>query len=334
MVSSFLFSAIFEKELLLMKYILEDSYVDEWILLENSYSFQGEYKGLHAKNLMQSDERFAPFLHKVTIIAKEVETQKLSKEKILDDEAFKVEFWQRDLAYEYFITNYNDEDWIVIADVDEMIDFTEPKRREELLQRMNESKDGILHISIQRYWYDFDNLYKPLYGIPACTKAYLKNNKKKLHHVRCDFHANLKMQWDNIIAFEYSSCFKIDAIFRKLETQSHMGVKMEELKQSLRCNHKPILKARQATIENNDRFFFETIQLNEYNSPKYVRENLTWLKTNNIHPDYQKNRQTDYPFLFTFRYKMLVFVKNVIKRINIAFRQLSRVLRIEKYIYE
>ena len=67
-VDSFLFSEVFEKELLLLKFILEDQHIAEWIILENAYSFQGEYKGLHAQELINSDDRFLPFKDRITII--------------------------------------------------------------------------------------------------------------------------------------------------------------------------------------------------------------------------------------------------------------------------
>jgi len=70
-VNSFLFSEPHEKELLLLKFILENDGVDEWILLENAYTQQGEYKGLHATKIVGEDNRFAPYRHKLTVISKE-----------------------------------------------------------------------------------------------------------------------------------------------------------------------------------------------------------------------------------------------------------------------
>src|SRR5436190_5643735 len=115
-VDSFLFSEPYEKELLLLKFILEDKGVDEWIILENAYSFQGEYKGLQARKLVESDNRFKLFLHKIAFIEKEQKTKQLPKHEVNDEETYKVEFWQRDLALDYFLKNYNEEDWILISD--------------------------------------------------------------------------------------------------------------------------------------------------------------------------------------------------------------------------
>jgi hypothetical protein len=333
-VDSFLFSEIFEKELLLLKFIVEDNCVSEWILLENAFSFQGDFKGLQAESLINSDHRFNPFRHKITIISESRETAKLKKDEVLDDQAFKVEHWQRNLAYQYFIDKYSDEDWIIISDVDESLDFSDTSRRNELLERMKNSNKGVLHVSTKRFWYDFDNEYQPVYGIPMCTKDYLKTTGKKLHNVRIDFHADLKMSWNQIIGFEYSSCFNMDEIFRKLNTNSHMAFSMDELKQSLRCNHRPISKARGITIQKNNRFFFSKIVLTESNSPKYVRDNFELLRTNNIDPLYKINRKKDYYFLYTSTYKLQQRF-NLVRKIAYNFiRQVFRILKVEKFIYE
>jgi len=333
-VDSFLFSEAFEKELLLLKFVLEDSCVDEWLLLENAYSFQGDFKGLQAKKILETDDRFRPYLDKITIISEERETTKLAKDEVLDNEAFKIEYWQRDLAYNYFINKYNDNDWIIISDVDESLDFSDDPRKTELLQRMQTDKHGVLHVSTKRYWYDFDNEYQPLYGIPICTKAYLLANRKKLHDVRVEYHADLKMKWENIIGFEYSSCFKIDEIYRKLNTNSHMAFMVEEIKESLRCNHRPASKLRQMKVKNDSRFFFEIVPLKENNSPKYVRDNLENLKTYNIDLNYRRNRRTTYPEIFTIKYLLKEKIEKQVKKAKTVIRQIFRVLKLERFIYE
>lgn len=333
-VDSFLFSEPYEKELLLLKLILEADGVDEWILIENAYTFQGDYKGLFANEILNNDARFKPFLHKIKVLSSETEFSKLPKNEVLDDEAFKVEFWQRDLAHQYFIDNYDDEDWIIISDADESLDFTEPLRKNELTDRMKNAAEGILHVSTKRYWFDFDNEYKPLYGIPMCTKKYLQTNNQKLHHVRVAYHADLKMKWNNIIGFEYSSCFNINEILRKLSTYSHMAVKVEELQQALRCNHRPVLKIRNMKIKNNQRFFFEKIILTPENSPKYVRDNIEKLRTGNINPNYKENRKIDYPHLFTIQYKLSEFSNSIFLKTTMYLRQFFRILKLEKFIYE
>ena len=333
-VDSFLFSEVFEKELLLLKFILEDPYVEEWILLENAYSFQGEYKGLHAKNLLDSDDRFTPYRNRITIIAKEIQPEVLNKELVQDEKAFKVEFWQRDLAHDYFINKYSDADWIIISDVDEALDFTDETRCNELFERIESDEQGVLHVCTKRYWFDFDNEYKILYGIPMCTKKYLLQNGKKLHDVRFEYHADLKMEWNNIIGFEYSSCFDSGNIFRKLETGSHMGFSEENLKKALFCNHRVISEKRKRTLKPTDKFMLDTITLNERNSPKYVRDHLLKLKTNNIDPNYLENRMKAYPKLYSRFYELNEYIDEKKKYFQKKFRYLIRRLHLEKLIYE
>lgn len=332
-VDSFLFSEPYEKELLLLKFILEDSGVDEWIIIENTYSFQGDYKGLHARNIVELDTRFKQYEHKIKFIEADVKTPVLDKNELNDANAHKVEFWQRDLAYEYFILNYSNEDWIMITDVDESIDFTSAARAGELRDRMNSDKQGILHVSTKRYWFDFDNEYAILYGIPMCTKNYLTVNSFKLHDVRVLYHSNLKMKWKQIIAFEYTSCFDLNSIARKQNTNSHTTIQKDDITQALRCNHRPLSKFYKDSLKNTERFFFKTIELNEFNSPKYVRDNLENLKIHNVDVNYKENRRKDYPELFTLSYYTKQVYNNISKSLNKKLRFTARKLKLEKLLY-
>ena len=301
-VDSFLFSEIFEKELLLLKLMIEDSCIDEWIILENAYSFQGEYIGLQAKDLIENDPRFQPYKEKITIISKEMKTAILPKHVFLDDLSYKVEYWQRDLAYDYFINKYTENDWIMVSDVDEIIDFTDLARKNELLLKLANSKSGLVVFPTKRYWYDFDNEYKMMIGNAMCRKNYLLQNEKKLHQVRSENRRVINSKWKNIIAFEYSSCYDKEYIMRKFYTSTHTGFTQNDLKLSLRCNHRPTREFATWKADNNKYWFFETAQLTENNSPKFVRENLQSLKTGNIDVQYKLNRRKEYPDLFTMKY--------------------------------
>lgn len=301
-VDSFLFSEVYEKELLLLKFILEDTGVDEWLLLENAYSFQGDYTGLHAKNLIDGDARFDQFKHKITIISKEEQTEVLPKHTFLDHLSYKIEYWQRDLAYDYFMQHYSNNDWIIISDVDEMIDFTSAARKNELLKRMKNAAEGLVKFPTKRFWYDFDNAYHYLIGNAMCSKNYLISSGKKLHHVRAENRKILYRGWKNIIAFEYSSCYDAGFILRKFYTSTHTGYTPGDLRSALRCNQRPTSENATWKTQNNRYFFFETVNLTEANSPAYVRENLLFYKTNSIDSNYKKNRRADYPELFTAAY--------------------------------
>lgn len=322
-VDSFLFSETYEKELLLLKFILEDDGIDEWILLENAYSFQGNYTGLHAKKMIESDSRFDRYKHKLTIISKEEKTKEIPKHQFMDDLSFQVEYWQRDLANDYFLQNYDNSDWIMVSDVDEMIDFTDGRRKKELYERMDAAKNGLLVVPTKRYWNDFDNEYKVIIGSAMCTKAYLVKNNKMLHHVRAENRRVMKKGWKNIVEFEYSSCYDPEHMLTKFYTSTHTGFTPEDLKQSLRCNHRPTRGILGIRPENNTKYFFETVELTEQNSPKYVRDNLSFYKLNVIDKDYKQNRRVDYPELFTAGYH----VKSALKNGSQWFMQKKKLLK-------
>jgi hypothetical protein len=67
-IDSFLFSEAQELDMLLVKFNLEKHVVSTWLLLESQFTFQGEYKGLSAKELLQNDERFSEFVDRIIII--------------------------------------------------------------------------------------------------------------------------------------------------------------------------------------------------------------------------------------------------------------------------
>lgn len=329
-VDSFLFSEVYEKELLLLKFILEDEGIDEWVLLENAYSFQGDYTGLHARNLIDSDERFNKFKHKITIISKNEKTQEIPKHQYLDSLSFQVEYWQRDFAHDYFLENYNEEDWIMVSDVDEMIDFSDHDRKNELYEKMNAAKEGLLKVPTKRYWYDFDNEYRVIIGNAMCNKKYLATNNKKLHHIRAENRSVLKKGWKNIIEFEYSSCYHPDHMLTKFYTSTHTGFTPNDLNQSLRCNHRPTREVQGTKPENNRKYFFETVELTPKNSPAYVRDNLSYYKINAIDKKYKVNRRTDYPELFTIQNYVGSFILNQAKWINKKLRILKMKLTNKK----
>src|SRR4029079_15173907 len=121
--------------------------------------------------------------------------------------SIKVERWQRDLAYDHFLANYSSEDWMIVSDVDEMIDFSSAARKQELFKRMSDSPEGFVKFPTKRYWYDYDNEYKLVIGNVMCTKKYLLETGKRLYEVRHDNRRVLLKKWKNLIAFEYSSCY-------------------------------------------------------------------------------------------------------------------------------
>ena len=141
-----------------------------------------------------------------------------------------------------------------------------------------------------------------------CTKKYLTSTGKRLHQVRAESRRVISRGWKNIIAFEYSSCYDRESVLRKFYTGTHTRFTLNDLKQSLRCNHRPTREFANWKAENNRYWFFETVKLDERNSPDYVRKNLSQYKTNSVDKNYKRNRKTDYPELFKTSYHINQFI--------------------------
>ena len=333
-VDSFLFSEPYEKELLLLKLQLEDSGIDEWLVLENSYTLQGERKGFHARKVLESDERFQPYLGKITIIEKEYENKLLPRHVMMDEFSFKAEHVQRDFGYEHFINKYSDEDWIMISDVDEMMDFTDNNRYNELISKMRSSNDGLLKVPTKRYWHDFDNEYRVLIGNAVCNKKYLLTHNKKLSQVRFENRCVLRKGWKNVIQFEYSSCYHKDFMLRKFYTSTHTGLSPEDLEKALLYNHRPVSPAYINKVRKDKKFFFETVQLTKDNSPTIVRENLGQYKTNAVNKNYRESRKQAYPKAFSKKVRVRNFFSDRLNFLKKKSRFLLRRMGIEKVFYK
>ncbi|MFZ1801142.1 MAG: hypothetical protein WAU24_14835 [Chitinophagaceae bacterium] len=315
---TFMFSEEYEKELLLLKCILSNTHIHEWVICENAYSHQGDFKGFCVKKIIETDSRFLPYKNKITVLEANKQFSIVDKSKFQDDLAFKCENWQRNLAQEYFINNYEDDDWLIVHDVDEMIDFSNGARTNELLNKLQENTSGLINVPRLRYWFDFDNQYKILYDSTLCTKKYLTDNPAiTISYLKSTNNVFKEKGWKQIIAFEYSSCYGFNAIMRKLETTAHTWYKKEDLEAALRNNHKLMkpLNIRKY-LRPNKYCFFEVVTLNEHNSPFFVRENIETLKSNVINPNYQLNRKLDYPQFYNLSYTR-IYLKDNLKRAKV-----------------
>lgn len=327
---AFLFSEEHEKEVLLLKFILSDKHVDEWLICENAYSHQGDYKGLVARRLIANDKRFEPYRKKITIIEREQQFEVIDKTKVQDDIAFKAENWQRNLALPYFLEHYGGDDWIAINDADEMFDFTDENRVAEFFKRLEGANEqGYLKVPRQRYWFDFDNQHINTHTSLLCTKKFLVQNKHLTLSTLRKLYTFGAEGWENAIIFEYSSCFSREYIMRKLDTNPHTGISRQSLEQALRCNHRAIpLYMLKKKLKPTKHFFFEEVELTEKNSPLYVRQHLRELKTNVVDKNYRDNRKKDYPYFYTFYYSFFENIKEFAslnsRRINKKFRRIFK----------
>lgn len=324
-----MFSEEFEADLLYMNLLLSDSLVDQWIISENEYSHQGDFKGLHLKKIIDRDERFKQFRQKITVLEGNRLFHKIDKNLFQDKLSFECENWQRSLAYTHFMEHFDDEDWILIHDIDEMPDFSHLAGRNEFLKKAENAKNEMLLLPRMRYVFDFDNRYLPLYSTVACRKLYLKRYPiVTLSHLREKYNNVVDTTWKHFKVFEYSSCYHINHIIRKLDTNAHTHFKSEDLAVALKHNHRLIKPYNLKFLRPNEIFFFEKVELNETNSPKWVRENLHKIKTDNVDQNYERNRRTTYPQFYDHRYIILRFAdyrKNAMR----MFQRKTKYLKIK-----
>jgi 23S rRNA U2552 (ribose-2'-O)-methylase RlmE/FtsJ len=320
-VETFLFSEPYEAELLLLKFHLENDGIHEWVILENNYTYQGEKKPYDAEKVLQ-DERFAPFRKKIKIIKGEIKAPKIYDQISNNDAiAFKVEFAQRELARNYILKTLSDDDYIVIADTDESIDFSDPIRSKEIYDAIETKKrDDIISLKLRRYWYDINNEYGVTYAQTLVKVGAVRSQAKLLAEFRTEYKSVVKFDTDKIVAFEYSHVFPLEHIERKFRTFSHTGYTIADLEQAFRCNHRVRSSAYDGIILPTKRYFFELISINIENSPAYVLDNAEKLRTNHIDPNYNFNRKIDYPEFYTIKFKL----KSTVRRLKSAFMRILR----------
>lgn len=316
-IDTFLFSEPYEKEALLIKLILGKEYVEEWIIVENEYTFQGEHKGVFAKKVIDSDERFVSFKDRIHIISANLQHPPIDYSRAdIDTQGMNSERRQRSLAKNYIINKYADDVWVLLSDADEAINLTGDNYN-FLKQKIKTAKNGLLCIPRRRFWYDFDNLWNAVRATPIVTVARLKqtDDDMGMGFLRSD-HIGSVPEWENTLIFEYSYCYKKEQILRKYRTFPHGGMTDGEIAQSMRCNHIPISSFRGKKLDLHADLWMEKVQLTPQNSPKYVRDNLAQLQTNVIDKNYSQNRLQDYPQLYSLPHKISFSIKQALKKIR------------------
>ena len=100
-VDTFLFSEPHEKEVLLIKLNLGAHYVAEWVLVENEYTHQSEFKGLFAQQMIDGDPRFDPFKDRLRIISGTHPFPPVDRTQDVDEQGLAADRAQRELALRY-----------------------------------------------------------------------------------------------------------------------------------------------------------------------------------------------------------------------------------------
>lgn len=321
-IDTFLFSEPHEKEILLIKLNLGGEYIHEWVLIENSYTHQGEYKGLFADEVLKSDARFQPFLNRIKIISGNLPFKRLNfNDKSSDEIGITYDWQQRDLMKNYLLETYTSEDYFILSDADECLDLTSNKAKYELLKRkINQNTTGIIQIPRKRFWYDFDNVWLAKRSVPLVKMEYLLRNTnislgklRQLNTGPCNI-------WELELLYEYSFCFSKEHLLRKYQTFCHVGMYKEDIELGLKCNHIPVIKSQSEKIPLDPNFWLSKIVLDDSNSPWYVRENLDKLKTGIVDNEFMVNRRMIYPDFFSIKGQIILKVK----QLNYLLKKLQR----------
>jgi hypothetical protein len=305
-VDTFLFSEPREVELLLLKLTLGDEVVSEWVVAESAYTFRGEHKGLFARRLVETDPRFARFRDRITVISSEAAFPAVRPDDPHGDAiTFRSQYAQRDQVLEHLTARWGavSDAWLFVSDTDECLDGTTPAKRALLQRHLSLSTDFLMFDRV-RFWFDIDNVwpakrYTPLVRIPPLLRFLTTG------HSLGEIRGPMTRGWPSAglegLVFEYSNCIDRDGVYRKYDTVGHVGMLREDLDRALACNHRPQFRIKGQSVGVSRDDWMHRIVLTERNSPAYVREHYSRLRTGNIADDYEENRRRYYPELFSLR---------------------------------
>lgn len=300
-VDTFLFSEPHEADVLWVKLNVEDHLFHEWVVVENAYTHQGQYKGHFLNKLILTDERFARFVPKLHVIESDIKPDfPVGGRRVADDEGVRIESAQREAALPHLLATYADEDYVLISDVDECLDTEATTRRRLLRSKVATGEDVVLVPRI-RYVFDYDNRKLARRSVPLVSIRQLKRDGSLIPY-RLPL-GNPSVIWKHEMVFEYSYCYSRDRILRKYETMWHVGFEPPDLDVALRHNHRHVSEHRVAKygsrpLDWTSETWFVKRRLNSRNSPAFVREHFAELKTDIVSPDYKRNRMETYPQYF------------------------------------
>jgi hypothetical protein len=314
-VDSFCFFEPYQMDMLLIKLNVECPWVDEWVITENTYSFRGDYKGTpHVlKGILETDKRFEKFLPKIKVI--EVEIERKCKPGVED---WEIIFLQREAQKEYIYSKYPPETWLLISDIDEIIDFENSDKALLMLKTLQENEGKQVRPNPIFFAFDFDNTFIPAgdwYGMVFAQLSYLQKRNIRLEQPRVEHLEGLLMPRGKV-GYHYHSCMSPQYIYHKLCTYGHTGFCKSDVNQWLYYNH-GMFKSLEGESVDPKRFTLETIDLTEESSPLYVRKNLTQLKTHSVHTNYRHNRidwlngNRDYPDIVGTEYPEICVLSGV-----------------------
>jgi hypothetical protein len=298
-VDTFLFSEPHEKEVLLVKLNLGAQYVAEWVLVENEYTHQSEFKGLFAQEMMDGDPRFDPFRDRLRIISGTHPFPPVDRTQNIDQQGLAADRAQRELALRYLLDAHDDDTWILISDADEALEVSSEKSFDYLRRKVAEYGGSVVPLPRTRYWYDIDNLWLDRRATTMVQLGHIRRHEASLGHYRQEWTMR-PIQWPKSVVIEYSYCYGREDIERKYRSFAHAVYSPDEIARSISCNHVPISAMRSSKPDlRSHTSWFKKVKLSRRNTPEYVLRNESVLRTDVVPADYEANRRETYPELFT-----------------------------------
>jgi hypothetical protein len=319
-ISAFMFSDPDEIELMYAKIVTEDFLVRDWVVVEGSYSFRGDPKPLILKQMILKDKRFKRFLPRIHVveitenfindfkydtrffIRKQIEIMfrklffsghELQKRLLLEKKFFYAENHSRNAAIPSILQiTKSDQDWVLISDVDEILNSENLKIRKSLTNIMK-SGDLFVLLNRQKFVFDYDNLDSQQRFTPFINIKLLKNvSNPSLSVFRSRFDGVLQIKYPYVSEFTF--CFEMDAVLRKYAMFPHIAPPMDAVLEGLEENRTAIFKDSSV----HEIRWYNKVELSEYFVPKYIVRNFQKLKTDNINVDFESVRSSKYPNLF------------------------------------
>ena len=316
---TFQFSEPHETEVLLAKLHVESDLIEKWIIVENDYAMKGGWKGRFLHDILETDRRFDPFRSRIVTVSlsadfatayryplqervKYVGKRALPRYDSVTARSFfeelryyHAERQQRDSALDALRELSGGDGWVIVTDVDEMLDASTPSRRDAIVQAMR-SGAAVLRFPRRRFNYDLDNSCAAVRFVGCASIRYLFERGVGIEGIRLKYDGLVPTA--DPLVYEYSYCYPRDAIARKMATFLHVDAGAERLARALECNH-AILETVPWRIEPDH--WYETIPLDRTGAPQYVLDHAGSLRTGNVNPEYREARARTYPELFGWR---------------------------------
>lgn len=224
-----------------------------------------------------------------------------------EEASFFAERNQREVAINYLIENYDDDDVIILTDVDEMLDVNDAKKRNVFINIIR-SRTPIFKIRRKVFVYDFDNLsfrkrFIPIIKVHGIKKLRAISGTPQLKKSGIGQYVKHWLIWNGMkeieteedIFYEFSYCFEKSYILRKSRTYAHTGRGEVEFERALLCNHSNI----EICLINNDfisnrEHWYEKIEVSTKYLPSAVVNKFEELRTNSVANNYKEMRNKYY----------------------------------------